>query len=79
MTLATILPTLLGLAWLLPLAAFVLILFFGPRMGKAGRYAAYVATAAIITAFAGVRPLLRSGAGPAALPHLRPSAPASTS
>ena len=32
------LPILLGLAWLLPLASFVLIVFFGQRMGKhAGR------------------------------------------
>jgi len=27
------LPMLLGLAWLVPLASFVAILFFGPRMG----------------------------------------------
>ena len=32
----TALPKLLGLAWLLPLASFTLIVFFGPRMGKAG-------------------------------------------
>ena len=31
----SLLPLLLGLAWLLPLASFVLIVFFGPRMGKA--------------------------------------------
>ena len=30
------LPLLLGLAWLLPLASFALIVLFGPRMGKAG-------------------------------------------
>ena len=30
------LPLLLALAWLLPLASFVLILLFGPRMGRAG-------------------------------------------
>ena len=41
------LPTLLALAWLLPLASFTLILFFGPRMGKAGYLASWVATAAI--------------------------------
>jgi len=46
------LPILLGLAWLLPLASFVLILFFGRRMGKAGRGAGYVATGAILTALA---------------------------
>jgi NADH-quinone oxidoreductase subunit L len=40
-------PTLLGLAWLLPLASFVAILFFGPRMGPHGRHAAGLATAAI--------------------------------
>jgi NADH-quinone oxidoreductase subunit L len=49
MDLATQLPQLLGLAWLLPLASFVLILFFGPRMGRHGRNAAWVATAAIVT------------------------------
>ena len=45
------LPILLGLAWLLPLASFVLILLFGPRMGKAGRGAGYLATGAIICSF----------------------------
>ena len=45
------LPILLGLAWLLPLASFALILLFGPRMGKAGRGAGYLATAAIIASF----------------------------
>ena len=43
------LPLLLALAWLLPLASFVLILLFGPRMGRAGNKAAHVATAAIVT------------------------------
>ncbi|HEV3137436.1 MAG TPA: hypothetical protein VGZ26_06020, partial [Pirellulales bacterium] len=42
------LPKLLGLAWLLPLASFVLIVFFGPRMGKAGSKAGYLATGAIL-------------------------------
>lgn len=51
MELTSTLPLLLGLAWLLPLASFVLIVFFGPRMGKAGHYAAHVATAAIVTGF----------------------------
>jgi proton-translocating NADH-quinone oxidoreductase chain L len=46
------LPTLLATAWLLPLASFTLILFFGPRMGKAGKYAGYLATAAIATSCA---------------------------
>ncbi len=45
----TALPRLLGLAWLLPLASFVLIVFLGPRMGRAGRLAGYVATGAILT------------------------------
>ena len=34
-----LLPTLLGLAWLLPLASFVLIVFFGKRMGHGGKAA----------------------------------------
>ena len=42
-------PTLLGLAWLTPLASFVAILFFGPKMGHHGKNAAWVATAAIAT------------------------------
>ena len=46
---ASTLPMLLGLAWLVPLASFVAILFFGPRMGPHGRNAAWVATAAIVT------------------------------
>lgn len=45
----TTLPTLLGLAWLLPLASFAAIVFFGPRMGHAGSKAGYVATGAILT------------------------------
>ncbi len=45
------LPKLLGLAWLLPLASFVVILFFGPRMGPHGRNAAWLATAAIVASF----------------------------
>jgi NADH:ubiquinone oxidoreductase subunit 5 (subunit L)/multisubunit Na+/H+ antiporter MnhA subunit len=49
MDLAAQLPMLLGLAWLAPLASFVAILFFGPRMGHHGRNAAWVATAAIVT------------------------------
>jgi NADH-quinone oxidoreductase subunit L len=46
-----LLPLLLALAWLLPLASFALIVFFGPWMGKAGRGAGYVATTAIVTSF----------------------------
>ena len=52
MELAAKLPLLLGLAWLAPLASFVAILFFGPRMGQHGRNAAWVATAAIVTSLA---------------------------
>ncbi len=43
------LPVLLGLAWLVPLASFTLIVLFGPRMGKAGIGAGYLATGAILT------------------------------
>ena len=42
--LETILPILLGAAWLLPLGSFALIVLFGPRMGRAGRCAGYLAT-----------------------------------
>src|SRR4029079_2342531 len=51
MDLAVMLPTLLGLAWLLPLPSFVAIVFFGRYMGKHGSGAAYVACGAIITGF----------------------------
>ncbi|MGH7140280.1 MAG: hypothetical protein ACREHD_31465, partial [Pirellulales bacterium] len=47
MGLANTLPLLLGIAWLLPLVSFTLIVFFGPRMGKHGVGAAYLATLAI--------------------------------
>ncbi|HEX5500560.1 MAG TPA: hypothetical protein VFX03_15095, partial [Thermomicrobiales bacterium] len=47
MELSTLLPTLLGIAWLLPLASFALIALFGPRMGKHGVGASYLATSAI--------------------------------
>jgi proton-translocating NADH-quinone oxidoreductase chain L len=46
-----LLPRLLAAAWLLPLVSFVLILFIGPKLGKAGKGAGYVATGAIILAF----------------------------
>ena len=42
-----LIPTLLGWAVILPLLSFFVILRFGPKMGKAGEYAAYVATGAI--------------------------------
>ena len=47
---AASLSDLLGLAWLLPLLSFVLIVFFGPRMGKAGINASYVSIGAIVGA-----------------------------
>ena len=46
---ATMLPILLGLAWLLPLASFVAIVFFGKHMGHHGKAASYVASGAIIS------------------------------
>ena len=49
--LAESLPLLLAIAWLLPLASFTLIVLFGPRMGKAGVLASYVATGAIVSGF----------------------------
>jgi len=48
---AQTLPILLGLAVLLPLFSFVLIFLAGPKMGKGGEYAFYVATSAIVMAF----------------------------
>ena len=47
MAAAQLLPILLGIAWLIPLASFVAILFFGTRMGAHGKGAAAVATSAI--------------------------------
>jgi NADH:ubiquinone oxidoreductase subunit 5 (subunit L)/multisubunit Na+/H+ antiporter MnhA subunit len=41
-------PNLLLFAWLAPLASFVLIVFFGPRLGKHGVFAGHVATGAIV-------------------------------
>ncbi|MBX9790770.1 MAG: NADH-quinone oxidoreductase subunit L [Pirellulales bacterium] len=49
--LADILPILLGAAWLLPLVSFVVIVFLGPRLGKAGVLAGYVASGAILGSF----------------------------
>src|SRR5215472_548592 len=45
------LPLLLGIAWLLPLASFTIIVLFGPRLGKHGVGAAYLATFAIVFGF----------------------------
>ena len=42
------LPKLLALAWLAPLVSFVLILFFGKRMGSHGKGAGLLATSAIV-------------------------------
>ena len=50
-SLASSLPMLLGIAWLLPLVSFTLIVLFGPRMGKHGVGAAYLATFAIVVGF----------------------------
>ena len=44
---ATSLPLLLTIAWLLPLASFVVICLAGRRLGKAGVLAGYLATGAI--------------------------------
>lgn len=49
--LENILPVLLAAAWLLPLASFVVILFAGPRLGRAGILAGYLATGAILSSF----------------------------
>ena len=54
------LPRLLGLAWLLPLASLVLIVFFGPHAGHKGREATY----AIFTSF-----VLGRGVGGLAFDH----------
>ncbi len=51
MKLAEVLPPLLLLAWLAPLVSFALIVPLGPRMGKGGRLAGHLATAAIFTSF----------------------------
>ena len=47
-----LLPTLLGIAWLVPLASFTVIVFLGPKLGKHGYLASWVATGAILTALA---------------------------
>ncbi len=51
MNLDSTLPVLLGLAWLLPLVSFTLIVLFGHRMGPHGKYAAHLATGAILAGF----------------------------
>ena len=45
---ASSLKWLLGIAWLLPLMSFGLIVLLGPKMGRAGRHAGLVAAGAII-------------------------------
>jgi len=47
MDLPATLPVLLGLAWLLPLGAFALVVFLGPWLGRRGIGAGYVAPGAI--------------------------------
>lgn len=39
------------IAWLIPLASFLVILLFGPRLGRFGRSAGYLATGAIVASF----------------------------
>lgn len=51
MDLKELLPKLLCIAWLLPLASFTLIVLFGPKMGRKGVLASYVATGAILGSF----------------------------
>jgi NADH-quinone oxidoreductase subunit L len=51
MELDRLLPLLLGTAWLAPLASFALLVFLGPRLGKHGKGAGYVATGAIALGF----------------------------
>ncbi len=47
----TAIPSFLAAACLIPLASFVIIFLAGPKLGHAGRWAAYLATAAIATSF----------------------------
>ena len=51
MEFARLLPLLLGTAWLLPLASFAVIVLVGPRLGRHGRGAGWLATAAIGAGF----------------------------
>lgn len=76
---ADTIPTLLAAAWLIPLASFALIVFFGPRMGKKGVFAGHLATTAIVSScvasvvalilwlanFGPIDPRVRSGHGEA--------------
>ncbi len=48
---SSIVPSLLGVAVLLPLLSFVIICLLGPRMGRNGEGAGYVALGAIVTSF----------------------------
>ncbi len=47
MALDTLLLLLLGLAWLLPLGSFVVILLVGPKLGRGGRHSGLVALGAM--------------------------------
>src|SRR5262245_56815565 len=46
-----VLPNRLLVAWLAPLVSFVIIVFAGPKLGKHGVLAGYVATFAIVLGF----------------------------
>jgi proton-translocating NADH-quinone oxidoreductase chain L len=74
MDLADLLPKLLMIAWLLPLASFTIIVLFGPRLGKHGVLASYIATGAILGAFllssiSFVSWIAKHGSAPAAAHH----------
>lgn len=78
MDLTQILPTLLGIAWLLPLASFVVIFLAGPRLGRHGEMAGLLATGAVLgslsltfialIAWLAQHPLLSDGHGHAVAP-----------
>ena len=44
-------PTLLAIAWLLPLASFAVIVLSGRALGQTGKFASYLATGAIVGGF----------------------------
>ncbi len=45
-------PTLLAIAWLLPLASFTVIVLAGRALGRTGKFAGVLATGAIVSGFA---------------------------
>ncbi len=67
----SVLPALLGLAWLLPLASFAIIVLLGRRLGKEGVLASYVATSAILSGFvlSAIAMLVWLGSAPAPEEH----------